>query len=248
MDGLGPLELGTAVTAMLLAYFVRGITGFGSALVAVPLMAHVLPLTVVVPAILVADLGASLVLGGMDRRQVAWRELAPLIPAGMTGAVAGVALLTALPTGWLLTALGLFVVAFGLRSLLVTPGTQPASRWWALPAGLVGGTVGSMFGTGGPPYVIYLSHRLRDKTALRATFSGLFMIDGGFRALLFASAGLFHDSRTFWLMALGLPAMLLGLRLGHRVHLSISNTQMMKGIGLLLLASGASVLLRAATG
>ena len=38
---------------LLCAYFIRGITGFGSGLIAIPLLAHFLPLSFVVPMVLV---------------------------------------------------------------------------------------------------------------------------------------------------------------------------------------------------
>lgn len=238
--------LAVAALAVSLAYFVRGITGFGSALVAVPIIAHVLPLPVIVPFILISDFMTSLLLGGMDRKLIRWRELLPLVPAGLTGVTLGVTLLIHLPAPWLLAGLGCFVVAFGLRSIFITQGTKPISRLWAVPSGLMAGSVGAMFGTGGPFYIIYLSHRLGDKRLLRATFSGLFLIDGGSRILAFAATGLFTDIRTFILIGLGLPLMALGLHFGHKAHLKLTSEQMTKGVGMLLVASGGSLLIKAA--
>jgi hypothetical protein len=67
---------------------------------------------------------------------------------------------------------------------------------WSVPAGLVGSGAGALFGTSAPPYIIYLTHRLPDKSSLRATFSCLFVIDGGFRLALFTGAGLFMKSEV----------------------------------------------------
>ena len=49
---------------VLSAYLVRGITGFGSGLIAVPLLALSHPLQFAVPLVLALDFTASLVLGG----------------------------------------------------------------------------------------------------------------------------------------------------------------------------------------
>ena len=57
---------------LLLAYFLRGITGFGSGLIAIPLLAHFLPLTFVVPMVLVLDFVASIVLSSHTRMLVRW--------------------------------------------------------------------------------------------------------------------------------------------------------------------------------
>ena len=61
-----------AFLILLLAYFLRGITGFGSGLIAIPLLAHILPLTFVVPMVLVLDFVASIVLSSRKHMQVRW--------------------------------------------------------------------------------------------------------------------------------------------------------------------------------
>jgi uncharacterized membrane protein YfcA len=240
-----PETWGWVAAILLFAYFVRGITGFGSGLIAVPLLAHFLPLPFVVPFILVTDFTASVALGGANRRHIAWGELKPLLPASAIGVVLGVLLLIKLPRESLLLGLGIFVMIFGLRNLLNLHGDKPVSRWWALPAGLTGGTVGALFGTGGPPYIIYLTHRLKDKGLLRGTFSGLFILDGGFRIVAFLVTGLLLQQNMFTALLLGWPLMAVGLYLGHKAHLGISNPQMLRLIGVLLLLSGTSLVWRA---
>jgi len=244
-ETLDPLAWAAMAGIVLLAYFIRGISGFGSGLVSVPLLAHFLPLTFVVPLILVTDFSSSLMLGRHTRRQVRWDELRPLLPFGLVGVVAGATLLLNLPRTPLLATLGALVLVFGIRNLLAWHGTRTVSRAWAVPAGLVGGTVSALFGTGGPPYVIYLNHRVHDKSELRATFNGLFLVEGGARLLLFAVLGLLAGS-TLWLaLLLALPLVAAGLALGHRVHLGLTSAQMQRAIGALLLASGGSLLWRA---
>ena len=242
---IAPELIPVAGLIVLLAYFIRGISGFGSGLIAVPLLAHFLPLTFVVPMILITDFSASLALGAHTRRHARWDEIRPLMPSGLVGVLAGVTLLVSLPTAPLLTALGLLVLAFGLRSVLNLHGTRTISRLWALPAGLVGGTVSALFGTGGPPYVIYLNHRLHDKGELRATFTGLFTLEGGLRIVAFLITGLLLQRDVLLAIAAALPLVALGLWVGNRVHVGLSPGQMQRILGVLLLVSGTSLLWRA---
>ena len=214
-------------------------------MIAVPLLAHFLPLQFVVPFVLVLDFTASIALGGKIRDQIDWNELKPLLPFGAAGVLLGVTLLIQMPREPLLIGLGIFVLIFGARTLLNIHGEKPISRLWAVPAGLTGGTVGALFGTGGPPYIIYLSHRLKDKTKLRATFSGLFTLEGGLRVVTFLATGLLLQGGMFTALLAALPIMALGLYLGHRVHLGISSRQMLKLIGALLIGSGASLIWKA---
>lgn len=233
-----------ALLIVLGAYFIRGITGFGSALIAVPLLAHWLPLQTVVPLILVLDFGAALVMSGGARAHVQWREVMTLLPSTLLGIVIGVTLLVSLPREPLLAALAIFTLAFALRYLLNLHGERVVSRLWSIPAGLGGGLVGALFGTGGPPYVIYLTHRIRDKSRLRATLSGLFMLDSAFRVVSFLVAGLLSTALLPLLLACT-PVMLLALHIGHRAHIGIGQRQMMLLVGTLLLLSGGSLLLKA---
>lgn len=95
---------------LLVAYFLRGITGFGSGLIAIPLLAHFLPLTFVVPMVLVLDFVASVALSRHTRLQVRWDEIRFLLPASIVGVLLGTFLLVNLPREPMLVALALFVI------------------------------------------------------------------------------------------------------------------------------------------
>lgn len=241
---MNPETLALALVIILGAYFIRGITGFGSGLISVPLLALIMPLQTVVPLILVLDFSASLLMSRNARADVIWQEIIPLLPTSLIGIVIGVTLLVNLPREPLLTGLALFVILFGLRYLLNIHGNRLVSKIWSIPTGLIGGLIGALFGTGGPPYVIYLTHRINEKSQLRATFSGLFMLDGSIRVITFIIMGLLGIS-LLPLIILSAPVMMLALYLGSRVHIGISNRQMLMLIGTLLLISGGLLLVKA---
>ena len=232
-----------AFVILLGAYLIRGITGFGSGLIAIPLLAHFLPLSFVVPMMLVVDFLASVALSG-TRMQVQWDEVRSLIPSSAIGMLIGATMLITLPHEPLLIGLALFVMIFGVRYLFNIHGENPVSRWWSIPTGLSGGAIGAMFGTGGPPYVIYLSHRLHDKTRLRGTLSGLFMLEGAMRIAVFLFMGLLTQPDMIESILLAIPVMAAGLWLGHRVHMGISRPQQLAIIGVLLIISGGSLIAR----
>lgn len=243
MTALPPLtELWPLALVIFGAYFIRGITGFGSGLLTVPVLAHFLPLQFVVPLILLLDFSASLAMSGHGRKDIAWQEIRPLVPFSILGISLGAWLLLKLPAAPLLLTLGILVILFGLRSLLNLHGEKPVSRAWAGPAGLLGGSVGAMFGTGGPPYVIYLTHRLHDKTQLRATLSGLFVFEGGTRIVTFIITGLLLNITLLTAYLACLPIIAAGLYLGHHAHVGIPKSRMTQMIGGLLLVSGASLI------
>lgn len=238
-------QYAAATAIVVLAYFIRGIAGFGSGLIAVPLLALFLPLTFVVPLILLLDFTASLVMGGLDLQRVQWREVGMLIPFSLIGVIVGTQLLVNLPLTPMLLILAAFILVFAIRSLLNLKGEKPVSAWWAIPASFTGGTVGGLFGTGGPPYVIYLNHRIQDKTLLRATFSALFFIEGAVRIATFFIAGLLLAQTVWWNALFALPLMLGALWLGGHVHTGLTQTHMTRLIGVLLLLASVSLTLKA---
>ena len=238
-------HVASAAVILLAAYFIRGITGFGSGLISVPLLALFLPLKFVVPLILMLDFTASIMIGGFNFKRVKWPEIRMLIPFSVIGVVVGTNMLVKLPPEPMLIALSVFVFIFALRNLFNIHGEKPVSRGWAVPAALTGGTVGALFGTGGPPYVIYLSHRIRDKSDLRATFSALFFTEGLMRITSFLIAGLLLSAKVWMAYFAALPLVLGALFLGGRVHVGLAPSQMTRLVGVLLLLSSVSLLFKA---
>ena len=247
LEALSPALLAAAAAITFAAYLVRGVSGFGSALLAVPLLAQLLPLSFIVPTFAAMDSAASLVLSrlGWQGRHIRWDEIRRLLLPSFTGILLGTLALKRLPEAWLLLPLGLFVFGFGLRALLQGADNRRISPWWAYPAGLAGGAVDALFATGGPPFVIYLSHRLHDKAELRATFSALFLLEGGTRVAVLALAGFYDQPGIALAVTAGLPLLALGLYAGHHIHLGISHRQMFRAIGLLLILSGLALTVRA---
>lgn len=237
-------ELLISLAILFAAYFIRGVTGFGSGLIAVPLLAHGAPLQSVVPVVMSLDFIASFIIGGIGGKQADWREIGILLPFGLAGALFGVFALMRFPSEPVLATLGLFTLFFGARNAFGIRPQGSISRLWALPTGLVGSGAGALFGTSAPPYIVYLTHRLSDKGAVRATFSWLFVIDGGFRLALFITAGLLLRREILMAILVGLAPMLLGLYAGHRVHINASRETMLRIVGGLLIASGSSLIVK----
>jgi uncharacterized membrane protein YfcA len=156
-----------------------------------------------------------------------------------------VTLLVRLPRNATLLALGLFVCAYALHVMLRRVTTRRLTRWWAAPAGLVGGVVGALFGMGGPPYVAYIAGRIPDPAAQRATISQMVILNVGLRVVAFALAGLLA-SRTLWLAAaLLLPVAWTGVWVGHRVHVRVAPATVARLVGAALFLTGAALILRA---
>lgn len=226
------------------AYLVFGITGFGASPITIPVLAHVLPLAFVLPLAALLDLGSALALGVHTRRQADSRELVALVPFTLIGLTLGVTLLLRLPRDATLLALGVFVCAYAVNLARQGETRRRVSRWWAAPAGLVGGLVGALFGMGGPPYVMYLAARIPDPDAQRATIAQMVILNVGLRVGAFALAGLLA-SRPLWL-AWGalLPVAWAGVWVGHRAHLRLTPATAARIIAAALFVAGGTLIAR----
>jgi uncharacterized protein len=243
MDSL--LAPGTAAYSALVvfvAYLIRGIAGFGSGLIAVPLLSLVAPVAAVVPLVVTLDYVGSASQGIKNAERIAWRVQALLIPFMLVGIALGLVLLQATTPVLLTRALGVFVITFALYQWLPFPALS-GSRILAAGGGVLGGLVGTLFGTGGPFYVVYLRLRDLDKAVFRATFATNFLIDGGIRLIAYGVTGL-YDRTTLLAVVCALPVAAVALFLGGRIHTSLSQAAFLRLISLLLFASGLVLLLR----
>jgi len=237
------LMIGAAIA--LVAYLLFALSGFGSTLITIPLFAHFYPLTFVLPMLALLDSTAALRLGFQSRGYLLRYELAWLLPCMAVGMLTGVALLVNLPPHLVLGTLGGLVAAYGLYALSGREAGFRLPQWSALPVGLVGGVLSSLFGVGGPLYVMYLTARGHDPLQVRSTITTLLSITTFTRVVLFALYGLYaQDGIILFALALA-PAMLLGLFIGHRLHLNLSKRRLVQCIAVLLVASGTSLVIRA---
>ena len=226
-------------------YTVFGVTGFGASPVTVPVLAHFLPLPFVLSLAAALDLGSAAALGVHTKEQADIRELMVLAPFTVIGLAVGVTLLVRLPRDATLLALGVFVCGYALYIMLRRGRRRPLGRGWAAPAGVLSGVLGALFGVGGPPYVVYITGRIADIRAQRATIALMVVLNVGLRVAAFAMAGLF-TGRGLWLaIGLLLPVAWAGVWTGNRVHIHLAPAKVVRIVGAVLLFSGASLIVRA---
>ena len=226
------------------AYLVFGITGFGASPITIPVLVHLLPLAFVLSLAALLDLGSALALGFHTRRHADSRELVTLVPFTLLGLTIGVTLLLRLPRDATLLALGLFVCAYAVNLIFRRETRRRLSRWWAAPAGIVGGLVGALFGMGGPPYVMYLAGRIPDPNAQRATISQMVILNVGLRVVAFTLAGLLVSPALWLAVAALLPVAWAGVWAGHRAHLRLAPATSARIIAAALFLAGAALIAR----
>jgi len=240
---LSTIEIGAAVLIIFIAYIVKGLSGFGSGLVAIPLLAFFLPITFVVPILGLLSYSGTMIQGLSLRKLVVWKVILPLIPFTLLGIFIALWLLSTIDARILVFCLGLFVLLYSIYSLLPIRHFRPG-RYLIVFSGGFGGLVGALFGTGGPFYVVYLKTLDLNKSQFRATIASIFLIDGGARIVGYTNSGL-YTPQVLTLFAILFPVLLLGMYLGNHLHIKINLHRFNQIISLMLLMSGVMLMFKA---
>jgi uncharacterized membrane protein YfcA len=243
LDSFSFIYLPIVTIVVAVAYLIRGVTGFGSGLIAAPLLALVLPLTIVVPVIAMLDLFASISHGMNNRESIKWKEILPLLPFSLVGIAISIYVFKTVDPTLLSRILAIFVILYSLYNLFSVPSPKNFSRLWAMPWGATGGLINALFGVGGPFYVIYLKLRGLGKDELRASIATILLFDGIARVSGYAIGG-FYSEVPLILVAAGLPLAALALFVGGYLQVGMSQQVFNRSISALLLVSGIALLLK----
>ncbi len=229
---------------VVVAYAVFGLIGFGSTVIALPLLAQLFALKFAVSLLLLLDLTAFVIFSGRFRHSVRYAEIAWLVPFLLAGMAVGLTLLIRVAEEKLLPVLGAFLLLYAGYGLARRGAAAPLSRLWCAPIGLAGGALSSLFGTGGVMFAIYNAGRIRDKDALRATNAAMIMFTSLIRLLLFGAAGLLAQEGLLAAALVLMPALLGGVWLGNRMHAAVPAMAVVKAVYALLVIAGLLLLAR----
>jgi uncharacterized membrane protein YfcA len=230
---------------VLLGHFIKGLSGFASALFAIPLLAIFLDIRFVVPVFLLFDFISGLVLTIQTRKSIDRGNALLLLSGLLVGTAIGTYLLVSFGNEILKRIFGGLVILFALRILILEneEGKRHINRIWGPISGLLGGCTGGMFGLNGPPMVLYLAHQLKDKQVFRATLYGVFFVDACYRLILYS----FNRLITLEVIKFALyltPFLLIGLIVGSKLHTKIKESLFRKVIAVILIGTGVLLLIR----
>jgi uncharacterized membrane protein YfcA len=240
--------IAVAVPTLIAAYIIFGIAGFGSALIAAPILAQFMPVSEIVPLMALIDCAAAITNGVKLGDKIDKPEMIWLVPLMFAGSLVGAYLLLVVPAKPMMLALGIFVVGYAVYALISPPARPGLAQPWVLLFGSVGGIFSAMFGSGGFIYAMYLSRRIEDKNAIRATQSALIALATFTRAVIFAFAGFYSDWTLPVFALLLAPAMLIGIFAGHRITLNMSREQFLRILYVVLIGTGTMLIVRALGG
>jgi uncharacterized protein len=185
---------------------VRSAFGFGEALVAVPLLALMMPVTVAAPIAALVSITVAFVVVVQDWRHVRWKSAARLVLS--TFAVVK-------------TMLALVIIAFSIQGLRGAVRWHIAGNGAAWVFGFAAGVLGGAYGMNGPPLAVYGSARRWSPPQFRATLQGYFLPASAAGMFGYWWIGLWTSSVTH-LYLTSLPLVVAAIALGRVLNARLS--------------------------
>lgn len=199
----------------------RSAFGFGEALIAVPLLALLIPVEEAVPLATLVSITVALVVILQDWRRIHVRSAWWLVVSTIFGIPLGLWLLTAVPEMAVKAILGMIIIGFALYCLLSRHPWELTDDRLAWLFGFGAGILGGAYAINGPPLVVYGSLRRWSPEHFRATLQGYFFPASLLGMCGYWLAGLWVPAVTrfyLWSLPLGLVAIVLGRAINQRMR------------------------------
>jgi uncharacterized membrane protein YfcA len=231
------------LAVIFLATLVRSTFGFGEALVAVPLLALLMPVEEAVPLATLVSITVATIVIAQDWHRVHFRSAGWLVISTLFGIPLGLWLLTAIPEAVVKAILAVVIVGFSSYCLISRSPVRLKNDRWAWVFGFGAGVLGGAYGMNGPPLVVYGSLRQWSPEQFRATLQGYFLPASLLGMCGYWFAGLWTAAVTrhyLWTLPLVLAAIFLGRAINRR----LSGHTFLRYVHIGLLVVGAVLLIQ----
>lgn len=225
------------IAILFAASFLQGMTGFGSALVAVPLLTLFIDIKYAIPLSVLCSLSITLYLAIRLRSFLDRKKLIPLCLATVPGILVGVTFLIQVNSATIAVILGVMITAYGIYNLLIAPKRKMIHDGWVYIAGFLSGAIGSAFSAGGPPVIIYTTLKNWDKDTIKATLTGFFLFNSVLIVFAHAATGV-TTFRVLISFFYSLPFVLIGTAVGSHCYSLLKNRSYLNTIYIVLICMG----------
>ncbi|NQV26071.1 MAG: sulfite exporter TauE/SafE family protein [Rhodopirellula sp.] len=224
---------------------VRSTLGFGEALIAMPLLAFVIPAQVAAPLVAVVSSFNAILILYREWRKISFRETGTLTVAALMGIPVGIWLLSSSSEATIKVLLAIVVIGFAVWSLSNRRAIRILPARWAPVFGLVAGILGGAYNTAGPPLVIFGTLRQWPAERFRANLQSYFLLGGTTVLAMHISRGAVN-SDVLRLTAMCLPLTIVASLCGQRLTRSVSTEQFIRVAHVCLLLIGTLLLVTVA--
>jgi uncharacterized membrane protein YfcA len=204
------------VATTLVSGIVRGFSGFGGALIFIPVVSAVLGPKIAVPTFYLSDLGSATPYGIASIRKCKWAMVLPmLLGTWMTQPFGAMLLETLNPN---LLRWGMAAMVFAMLALLLTGWRfrgEPKT-WLTFLVGLFAGGLGGATGISGPPVIAYWLGGRTDAVTTRANIMVYYAFSSMAIDVIYFLKGIFTWQIVFYALIVW-PCYAAGLAIGARL-------------------------------
>ncbi|HVK07792.1 MAG TPA: sulfite exporter TauE/SafE family protein [Gemmataceae bacterium] len=235
------------LAVVFVATLVRSALGFGEALVAVPLLALLIPVTVAVPLAVLLSVTVAAVVVVQDWDKVRVRTAVRLVVPTLVGIPLGLLALTAVAEPVVKAVLAAVIVAFSAYCLARRTPVELTDDRLAWVFGFAAGVLGGAYGVNGPPLVVYGTLRRWPPEQFRATLQGYFLPASLVGMVGYWAAGLWVPDVTRYYL-LSLPPAAVAVVLGRAINRRLTGRAFLVAVHVGLIAAGTVLFVQAVWG
>ncbi|OGU58217.1 MAG: hypothetical protein A2V66_01455 [Ignavibacteria bacterium RBG_13_36_8] len=220
-----------------LASFIQGFTGFGFAIISIPLLSLIINIKEAIPLAALAGLIINIFLLAQLNKHIKFSELKSLLIGSFIGIPIGAYFLTEADPKLIKIILGLIILVFVFFSLTKIIKRTELNLKWGYLFGTISGVLGGAFNTNGPPILIYFYLKGWDKFKQKASITGFFVVTSIIIVSTHALTGI-TTAAVLSKFLVSLPAVFIGMFIGSRFFIKISTDTFNRVIlyGLILIA------------
>ncbi|WP_315068508.1 sulfite exporter TauE/SafE family protein [uncultured Clostridium sp.] len=229
----------------LIAYFIKGITGFGNTLVMGSLFSFVISNKLTTPIDLILGIPTNIYIVWRERKNISRKIVVPLSLMLLCGIIPGTFLLKS-GDDWLLKSIfGIIIICMAFEMLtkdsIKNKGDKNNPIFLAI-IGVTSGILAGLYGIGAL-LVAYISRTTDNKNQFRANICCVFLVDNIFRFFLYWFTDILN--KEVFLLALFLsPAVFLGMFIGVKVDSNMKEETVNKSVIALLIISGIVLIIK----
>jgi uncharacterized membrane protein YfcA len=213
------------------------LSGFGPGLLFVPTVGLLFgPRTALVCSAFVDSIVGLGMLLSLRYAREDWPLVGKMVGFMAMGSLIGSSLAGYVPAPVVLGLIGLFVVVSGISFIVYDRPLPPgwlrsrALKLWSVC--LVGGVTGGLVGISGP-LIIPVLRPMMDRSRFRRVLVAFFLCEGLLRLIIYRLVGMWN-SDVLRIAAVAAPAVVIGLLLGYRVHVNITERRFNVVVGVVL--------------
>jgi uncharacterized membrane protein YfcA len=216
------------------AGFTQGLSGFGSVLLSLPLLAIFIDIKTVIPLVALIGLSVTIMLLVQMWKHLDWKKIYPLFLGSFPGIPVGVFFLKILDKDMIQWILGAILTVYSIYSLFFRSQSKGIREGWSYLFGFFAGCLGGALSAAGPPVIIYTSLQDWSKNKIKVTLQGFFAVSGGVVVFFHAVNGLTTLTVIRYFL-FSTPLLILGTYVGSFFYGKI-NEKGYKKVVLILLA------------